>query len=146
MYRKDKGTLRTYCPDGAVAFTWVDENNQCTARTVRRYEVNQYLRTEDGKYWLAKGYRVAWDGNFWRLVPGVEFCKSTCTSTLHNVVKWRDRQFRIEMLEETEVYHFNQLRVWATSDLTGEEYEVKHISTLSNIRFFLMHPKVYEAA
>jgi hypothetical protein len=152
MYRKDKGTLLTYAPgDGAISFVWLDENGKATGRRVRRYEINYYLRTEDGKSWLERGFKIAWDGNFWRLIPdivlipdGVKFYRTI------DGLRLRGNEYRVTILHrkypnlrigphEIEVKNHPIPVGWRVN------HPVRHLSTLMNICFYLNNPNLYVA-
>jgi hypothetical protein len=125
MYRKNKGTLLAYYGQtGAIHFNWVNEQGVATGRKVRRYEINDYLRTEDGKYRLEKGYKVAWNGDVWVMIP--------------DILKLEADNFRHKVLFKSEIYEIYQ------DEVICNNRPVINWSILSSLSFYINNSHLYE--
>lgn len=139
--------LQCYAPgNGSLHFVWTTMEHPYTAtgRQIKRWHVLRYLKLKDGQRLVKQGWKLYNIHGQWQLVKTV---KRRNKNTLQ--IDGDCFTYEVNPLsprEGKEVWACD-LAVWAKSSPTlrkiyGSKYQVKNLSILAVIRYFLTHEEV----
>jgi len=111
--------------DGSLTLTWRDGDDSAN-KPVSRTDAIRYLNRKRNDHLRERGWRVMWDGHWWRLVqPWQRLSADLFYNDEHGVVRVVEQQSSQHLTAE-----FRHKRKW---------YELRNWSTIGTLLYFLNH-------